>query len=83
MSFWHDVSAHLRSEVGIQPALRSCAGVHQVRFACRQALPAVNERGSDLPRALCRARVTEELQRLRGTRIAEHLRLVLSTIDRQ
>jgi hypothetical protein len=33
-------------------------------------------------RALCRARVTEELQRRRGTRIAEHLKLVLSVIDR-
>jgi hypothetical protein len=34
-------------------------------------------------RALCRARVAEELQRRRGTRIAEHLKLVLSSIDRQ
>ena len=34
-------------------------------------------------RALCRARVAEELQRRRGTRIGEHLKLVLSIIDRQ
>jgi hypothetical protein len=34
-------------------------------------------------RALCRARVAEELQRRRGTRIAEHLKLVLSILDRQ
>jgi phage/plasmid-associated DNA primase len=34
-------------------------------------------------RALCRARVAEKLQRRRGTRIGEHLKLVLSTIDRQ
>ena len=34
-------------------------------------------------RALCRARVADELQRRRGTRIAEHLKLVLSIIDRQ
>jgi transposase InsO family protein len=32
--------------------------------------------------ALCRARVAEELQRRRGTRIGEHLKLVLSIIDR-
>jgi hypothetical protein len=34
-------------------------------------------------RALCRARVAKELQRRRGTRIGEHLKLVLSIIDRQ
>jgi hypothetical protein len=34
-------------------------------------------------RALCRARVAEELQRRRGTRIGEHLKLVLGVIDRQ
>jgi hypothetical protein len=34
-------------------------------------------------RALCRARVADELQRRRGTRIGEHLKLVLSIIDRQ
>jgi hypothetical protein len=31
--------------------------------------------------ALCRARIVEEIQRRKGTRIAEHLRLVLSVID--
>ena len=34
-------------------------------------------------RALCRARVAEELQRRRGTRIGEQLKLVLSIIDRR
>jgi hypothetical protein len=34
-------------------------------------------------RALCRARAAEELQRRRGTRIGEHLKMVLSIIDRQ
>ena len=34
-------------------------------------------------RAQCRARVAEELQRRRGTRIGEHLKLVLSVLDRQ
>jgi hypothetical protein len=33
-------------------------------------------------RALCRGRVAEELQRRRGTLIGEHLKLVLSIIDR-
>jgi hypothetical protein len=34
-------------------------------------------------RALCRARVAEELQGHRGTQIAEHLKLALGIIDRQ
>jgi hypothetical protein len=34
-------------------------------------------------RALCRARVAEELQRRRGQRIGEHLKLVLSIIKRR
>ena len=34
-------------------------------------------------RALCRTRVAEELQRRRGTRIGEHLKQVLSVLDRQ
>ena len=34
-------------------------------------------------RALCRARVAEESQRRRGTRIAEHLKLVFSITDRR
>jgi hypothetical protein len=33
-------------------------------------------------RALCRARVSEELQRRRGTRLTEHLKLVRYFIDR-
>ena len=34
-------------------------------------------------RALCCTRVVEEMHQRRGTRIAEHLKLVLSIIDRQ
>jgi hypothetical protein len=34
-------------------------------------------------RALCGARVADELQHRRGTRIAEHLKLVLGIVDRQ
>jgi hypothetical protein len=33
-------------------------------------------------RALCRARVVAEMYQRRGTRLAEHLKLVLSIIDR-
>ena len=34
-------------------------------------------------RAVCRARAADELQRRGGTRIGEHLKMVLSIIDRQ
>ena len=34
-------------------------------------------------RVLCRDRVAEELERRRGTPISEHLKLVLTIIDRQ
>ena len=53
-----------------------------MRFrACRQAQ---EEKGSARAgRARCRARVAEQLQRHRGTLIGEHLKLVLSIIDRQ
>jgi len=43
----------------------------------------MSDQAAHAGRALCRARVGEELQRRRGTRIGEHLKLVLSIIDRQ
>jgi hypothetical protein len=33
--------------------------------------------------ALCRTRVVAEMHQCRGTRLADHLKLVLSIIDRQ
>ena len=41
------------------------------------------DEGPSGSRALCRARVAKEMQRRKGTRIGEHLKLVLSIIDRQ
>jgi hypothetical protein len=43
----------------------------------------MSDQAAHAGRALCRARVGEELQRRRGTRIGEHLKLVLSIIDPQ
>ena len=48
-----------------------------------RSVTAQKEKAAHVCRALCRARVAEELQRRRGTRIGEHLKLVLSIIDRQ
>jgi hypothetical protein len=44
---------------------------------------AQKEKAAHACRALCSARLAEELQRSRGTRIGVHLKLVLSIIDRQ
>ena len=41
----------------------------------------MRDRAAHACRVLCRARVVEEIQRRKGMRIAEHLRLVLSVID--
>ena len=70
---WH----HL---ISYDPALNQRTRL--VRFrACRQAQ---EEKGSARAgRARCRAGVAEQLQRHRGTLIGEHLKLVLSIIDRQ
>ena len=52
----------------------------RVRVFARERM---KERAAHACHALCRARVVEEMQRRKGTRIAEHLKLVLSIIDRQ
>jgi hypothetical protein len=62
-----------------------------VRRPCRLrgSLPGAepNKRMGDqaarVSRALCRSRVVAEMHQRRGTQIAEHLKLVLSIIDRQ
>ena len=65
---------------GVRVALAHCEEIFRAqeknkRMRTRRLTPAA--------RPLCRARVAEELQRRRGTRIGEHLKPVLSIIDRQ
>jgi len=71
--------------------------IYDARALAQQVFPlAVGGASSSSPRvgerrkgpahachALCRARVADELQRRRGTHIGEHLKIVLSIIDRQ
>ena len=59
-------------------ALASCEALFRVREPKKR----MKDKAAHACRALCRARVAEELQRRRGTRIGEHLKLVLSIIDR-
>jgi hypothetical protein len=64
--------------------------LHAVAFADCEAIFRVQEpnkrmrdQAARVSRALCRTRVVAEMHQRRGTRIAEHLKLVLSIIDRQ
>jgi hypothetical protein len=52
-------------------------------FRAREVNKRMRDKAAHACRALCRARVVEEMQRRRGTQIAEHLKLVLNIIDRQ
>ena len=60
-------------------ALADCEALFRVREPNKR----MRDKAAHACRALCRARVAEELLRRRGTRIAEHLTLVLKAIDRQ
>jgi ethanolamine utilization microcompartment shell protein EutL len=59
------------------------AGVRVALAGCEAIFRAMKDEAAHACRALCRASVAEELQRSRGTPIAEHLKLVLRVIDRQ
>jgi hypothetical protein len=64
---------------GVRVALADCEALFRVQEPKKR----MRDKAAHACRALCRARVAEELQRRRGTRIGEHLKLVLSIIDRQ
>jgi hypothetical protein len=60
-------------------ALAKCEAI----FRLQEPKKRMKDQAAHACRALCRARVADELQRRRGTRIGEQLKLVLSIIDRQ
>jgi hypothetical protein len=64
---------------GVRVALADCEALFRVREPNKR----MRDKAALACRALCRARVTEELQRCRGTEIAEHLKFVRSVIDRR
>ena len=43
----------------------------------------MKDQAARICRVLCRTRVAAEMHQRRGTRLADHLKLVLSIIDRQ
>ena len=60
-------------------ALAKCEAI----FRLQEPKKRMRDQAAHACRALCRARVADELQRRRGTRIGEHLKLVLNVIDRR
>jgi hypothetical protein len=64
---------------GVRVALADCEAL----FRLQEPKKRMRDQAAHACRALCRARVADELQRRRGTRIGEHLKLVLSIIARQ
>ena len=64
---------------GVRVALADCEEI----FRAQETHKRMKDKAAHACHTLCRARVAEELQRRRGTRIAEHLKLVLSIVDRR
>jgi hypothetical protein len=64
---------------GVRVALADCEAI----FRAQEVNKRMKEKAAHACQALCRARVVEEMHQRRGTRIAEHLKLVLTIIDRQ
>ena len=64
---------------GVRVALADCEAI----FRAQEPNKRMRDKAAHVCRALCRARVVAEMHQRRGTPIAEHLKLVLSIIDRQ
>jgi hypothetical protein len=62
---------------GVRVALADCEAIFRAKETNKR------DQAARICRALCRTRVVAEMHQRRGTRIAEHLKLVLSIIDRQ
>jgi hypothetical protein len=61
----------------VRVALTDCEQVFQAQEVNKR----MKERAAHACRALCRARVVEEMRLRKGTTTAEHLKVVLSVID--
>jgi hypothetical protein len=64
---------------GVRVALADCDAI----FRAQETHKRMRDQAARVSRALCRTRVVAEMHQRRGTPIAEHLKLVLSIIDRQ
>jgi hypothetical protein len=65
----------------IREAVRVALADNEQVFRAQEVNKRMKERAAHACRALCRARVVEEMRLRKGTTTAEHLKLVLSVID--
>jgi hypothetical protein len=63
---------------GVRVALADCEAI----FPAREDNMRMKDQAARVCRALCRTRVVAEMHQRRGTRLADHLKLVLSIMDR-
>jgi hypothetical protein len=83
-SFLADVLALAGEEPDVvRDEVRVALGDYAAIFWAQEPNKLMKDKAARACRVLCRDRVAEELERRRGTPIAEHLKLVLSIIDRQ
>ena len=68
-------------ESAIREATRVALADYEQVFRAQEVNKRMKERAAHACRALCRARVVEEMRLRKGTTTAEHLKLVLSVID--
>ena len=66
----------------IRAGVRVALGEAETIFRAREANGRTKDKAAHACAALCRARVLQEIRRRKGTTTAEHLKLVLSIIDR-
>jgi hypothetical protein len=65
----------------VREAVRITLTDYEQVFRAQEVNKRMKERAAHACRALCRARVVEEMRLREGTTTAEHLKLVLSVID--
>ena len=65
----------------VREAVRITLADYEQVFRAQEVNKRMKERAAHACRALCRARVVEEMRLRKGTTTAEHLKLVLSIID--
>ena len=82
-AFLADVLALEGEELdAIRAGVRVALGDVETIFRAQEDNRRMKDKAAHACHALCRARVVEEIQRRRATTTAEHLKLVLSVIDK-
>ena len=67
----------------VREGVRVGLGDYEAIFRAQETNKRMRDNAVLVCRALCRARVVAEMHQRRGTQIAEHLKVVLTIIDRQ